>query len=392
MTDSEALVGDGLEKGKFGIDVMIPEGLSISELRRELPPLAQLIVTFRAKEDLSYELEVEGRGKFRLATNRGYVVGSNPKLGGDLYLNMLGADDDVSDIPGALDLGLAKRGLRGQMGVEIVVRSDDVDVARTIEVLLEKKRQIERYQRFETEFFNQEGDIRKMIEEAAGSSGWQGIKFERMAAELCVGLAMDLGYEVFMECDKKGVPVEWSRLNKKWVDGYLEKLLSLSRSRIDELRSCVGGENDMVLGFDNLSLGNTGLDVVTVLRPGRGWAVVFPNSNCPQHAAAAIRDQVTGSEGRGDFPNMTKQVEEAIADGDVVVDRDRKVMVFRKMDTINPYMAVFHGDGNLVQAMETLRMAGDPYENQVFGQIVISKGEVEEKVMGEKITITFDNK
>lgn len=378
---------------------VLPTGVSIRNIRQALPSTAELYVQFGLLgEDINDEnvqlMELDSGGKkYRLATKIKYVVGPNPEDSEWVYLNPLVRLErvpEVSDIPRGLDQILARDGAKSR--IAIVATSPDADLGDVIAQIQghDELGYIMDKAHVAISQLDRDAILSDALEGNNVAAFAQGAGFEKELKRLMNMIAEDrLAVALSQNPDTKPEVVFFQVVTE--VMGGLGNIIE---DRLPQLRDLVSTNSEFAFAMDRI-LTNSGdnleeVAVVTAYFPGRGWSCSIPIGNCPAQAAAQFESLLEGRLNKDDFPTFSGDIDVAESDGRLEVQKNERVIVFRDREGLDIHKGVFHGDGTLVEAMETMQMMMDPFIGEDKFKFIVFKDDSELVVdRGEPIVIDF---
>jgi hypothetical protein len=215
----------------------------------------------------------------------------------------------------------------------------------------------------------------------------------KMATEKIKEQIWDLVLDrVLMERQGNNVPLTavWQQENERFIKGVRQ----VTETRIPQAREATGSDNEMFVAFNSIDSGEEGVPyhVMTVYRPENGWSVGVADRACAHLAVEAIKNYLEGK------PNerftFDQDAERAVREENLIVNKEDKSIVFKGVNGLDMSWAVFHPGDGLKQAMETIRMAGDPLDGEIvfFHQMIVCQNERKENpnTGNERVVITVD--
>lgn len=392
------------EKQEEKLFTPLPEGVSIDELRDQIPASQELIIKFNWEGDADGKPKIAQVGekeKYPIYPNLEYRVNPNPDKTGWVFMNPVdpkGPAPEDSDIPVKLDRYFASEKGRKASGITISAKNTSERIKDGIKNVAATKEDsgngaYDEFRKFVNEYTQTEGaKTIEMLEELLDLKHFE--KGDRANQMIFHQVYILMENQFFRTEDASKINLK--ELAEDSFLSYMTHLKEITDKRPGELKQLGLDPDSMAIAFDNIPIDpNTpdeGLIVLTTYIPNRGWTVTIPAGNCPNAAAFMIRRFAAGKledENNLTFKSSTK---EAVEQGLLRFSNDGKILIFNKVSMLDPGMAVFHnGSYTIKQAMETLRVSGDPrMGEQVFGFAVYKDDSELVTTQGEHITLEFD--
>lgn len=389
---------------EYGTPIFLPEGITVSDLRSELPNSSQLLVTFVSidqKSDFTViEFSVRGT-RYQLFPNVTYIVGVGGDSQGMLYLNPLAETTTVpteSNIPISADKQFSTAEIRKKIGVEIQVSSPDASITDALNHI----NSFREWQHFQTEYQTAletigAESVRLCIKNSIEKSGLSILQPGSGMDTLLPEIILYTCSELFTDARRSGKEqIEILDLIDAVAERFFVWIKETVLPAVDELRSKVTlpstiGFRFMEYAFDSSDLERTSVLVITYI-PKVGWSISLPNANCPNQAANALTNWMSGQINRANFPQLDSSIKLAIEAKNLQIDIESQILIYNQLDVLRANYAVFHGDDTIEHAVETLKGMGDPIIGEVlfnFKQIIFLDASEHESQPVEKIKIDF---
>ena len=382
----------------------LPTDVSIGELRDQLPQSEELIVKFGWEGDSDGKPKIAYVGadqKYSIYPNTEYRININPKFGGDLYMNPVntnGAAPEVSDIPRALDKYITSKKGRADSGISVYAKSDSGKVGeavKNVQTLRQVSESYDKLKKFTEEYA--QNDLNKTLKDIEDLLDLSKLQKGPRAYEVIFRQAWLLMEAKYIgQVREVGGSVDLKTLAEDSLLNFMQELKKIVDERPKQLKDMLSNTDQIAIHIDNIPIDpsepDSGLMVVTTYIPERGWSIMVPIGDCPNLAANMLEKFAKDKLDQSENKTFYESTSEAEKNGDIQFSNDGRTIVFNKLDTLNPYMAVFHGGNDtLKEAMETLRVAGDPILGERTFKFLIYKDTTELVVQQmPPITLNFD--
>lgn len=370
----------------------LPIGVSIGNIREQLPPTVELVIKFGWEGDSDGKPKIAeiGNEKFPIFPNTDYRINNNPQYGGDVFMNPIKADTGapkVSDIPRALDMYIASQEGRSKSGITVSIRNINSKIEKIIKIDLDTHNISEAYDKlrsFSSKY--RETELRKSMESIEELLNLDKYEKGSRAYDLIYNDVWLMVESMYIGSDNRDA-LDLKTLTEDSMLYIMQEIRQIVDRRPNELKNMNLPDGGRAIQIDTIPIDHNepdyGLKVLTTYIPKRGWTVTIPVGSCPNLASFMIdqfgQKKLDPAENKIFFESTQK----AIENGRLKFSSDGKTIVFYDVGSLDPQMAIFEGGNDTIKAaLETLRVAGDPLMGeQVFNFIVYKKDEVEYQIL-----------
>lgn len=369
-----------VEKVKRDSFIPLPGGITIGELRRNIPLDAQLFL--RLELDAGRSIIA---GQTILIAGTVYLVTPNDNYDGWVYINpvkkVLGEPEEAN-IQEHYDMHFSKPEVRTELKLRVLVYSPDVDLTEMISRLVASSKVNEVAEKAKKDVL----DIGepKLIEYA-----------EKILKEINPSLNLSENFmrtvvpclllfiEDYIKLNEFQTVENAEGLFKEVLRDFFGKIDKIYQDKKELLESESGNNRGITVFSIDTSEESSFYGPFTFVSTyvyGRGWYICMPVGGCSQQATSALKNYF-----EGELPAIYTQIRESIQSdtrsGEIKIINDRSVIVARRRRRDGTFYirldrAVFHGDSPISDALETLNIACGQADG--FNQVVIFTTEAPE--------------
>lgn len=364
----------------------LPRGVSIGEIRDQLPVGEELFVKFKWTGDSDGKPRVATVGndrKYSIYPDVEYRININPDPRGEVFMNPTDSSSgapEESNIPRVLDRHIAENSGKDKSQMLVFARSTGqhlsevtADIYRSSSIsnaYNELRRWVDDYAA------NGMQDTMSSLDELLGLDKLQkGVR----SNDVILGQAQRISeYEYAHKINEGDTKDRLKEIMEDSIIRFAEEIKHIQVTRPQELKALTSDPDSMAIQIDEIQVDpndpSWDLLVLTTYIPNRGWTIMSPAGDCPNWAANTIVElNKKGHIGDGNSVFETS-ARELMKKGDLQFLNNGQTFIFKGLSTLDPRMAVFHGsEYTFQQAMETLRAAGDPVIGEDYFRFIIYK-------------------
>lgn len=383
----------------------LPLGITIEQLRRQVPTTASLRIQFQRVDPMKQPIldpiviDVPNDRQYILDPRAIYEVNSNSdEKSNEVFLNPVRVPEGVvvpeeSNISKAVDIFLASAAGRTAREniLTILISSPDSDIEVALKTLSQKMSDVrtdEIMRDFDRGYEKiQKEKLEKIFNQSVAQTSLNLLEKGEFSLDVWESMVTWDAEILYINALLEGKGISTEEAMEKASFLFFTKLKKVIDKRVPELRKRVKNKSEMAFSLDKYDMDDEnaqeGMPIIVFYIPQFGWSVSIPNGNCPAAAVRSFDAVLEQNQPKGSVDEIFLKT--LAAEGEALeLDRDNKIVVYRKRNKIDQNNGVYHPGHPVKDALDTIHMLGhptdirEPFKRIIFkdsSELVIEKGE-----------------